>query len=158
MLETTRRDWTTFVRGRADAAPVRARRSRKAGTRGRLAVVTVLALGSLSTGCTTGSGGREVSFRGDSAPALTITIRNQRTQDARFWIWVDGRRDSLGTVQSTQTRTFRVRLDRVSDVRLEFDLTLGERCVTRTARLEPGARLNVAIPVNLGLMDVRCGR
>ncbi len=130
------------------------------GTRrpGRLAVAAALALVALSTGCTTGSGGREVSFRGSNAPGLTITIRNQRTQDARFWIWVDGRRDSLGTVQSTQSRTFRVRLDRISDVRLEFDLTLGERCVTRTARLEPGARLNVSIPVNLGLMDVRCGR
>lgn len=121
-------------------------------------VVAALAFVASTAGCTTGSGGREVSFRGENAPGLTITIRNQRTQDARFWIWVDGRRDRLGTVQSTQSRTFRVRLDRISDVSLEFDLTLGERCVTRTARLEPGARLNVAIPVNLGLMDVRCGR
>lgn len=125
---------------------------------GRIAAIAVLAMAAMSAGCGSGSGGREVSFRGDSAPALTITIRNQRTQDARFWIWVDGRRDSLGTVQSTATKTFRVRLDRVSDVRLEFDLTLGDRCMTRTARLEPGARLDVAIPVNLGLMDVRCGR
>ncbi len=120
-----------------------------------MAAFTVAAL---AAGCTTGSGGREVSFRGSSAPGLIITIHNQRTQDARFWIWVDGRRDRLGTVQSTQTRTFRVRLDRISDVSLEFDLTLGERCVTRSARLEPGARLNIQIPVNLGLMDVRCNR
>ncbi|MBT8487195.1 MAG: hypothetical protein HKN72_03455 [Gemmatimonadetes bacterium] len=136
------------------------RELRVRGTRGhgRTAAAAVLAFVALSAGCTTGSGGREVSFRGANAPGLTITIRNQRTQDARFWIWVDGRRDRLGTVQSTQSRTFRVRLDRVAEVSLEFDLTLGERCVTRTASLEPGARLNVAIPVNLGLMDVRCGR
>lgn len=123
-----------------------------------LAATAVLALlTTLSGGCTTGSGGREVSFRGDSAPGLTITIQNQRTQEARLWIWIEGRRESLGTVQSTDTRTFRVRLDRVSDVRLEFDLTLGPHCTTRTARLEPGARLDVNIPVNLRHMDVRCG-
>jgi len=73
-----------------------------------------------------------------------------------MWIWIEGRRESLGTVQSTATRTFRKRLQRISEVRLEFDLTLGPHCVTRTTRLEPGARLDVAIPVNLGLMDVRC--
>lgn len=127
------------------------RRMRTAGLTGLVLVVSLLA------GCTTGSGGREVDFRGGNAPGLTITIRNQRTQDARFWIWIEGRRNSLGTVQSTATRTFRVRMDRISDVRLEFDLTLGERCLTRTARLEPGARLDVSIPVNLRLMDVRCG-
>lgn len=108
-------------------------------------------------GCGTGSGGREVSFRGDSAPGLTITVRNQRTQSARFWIWIEGRRESLGTVQSTATKTFQVRLQRVSDVRLEFDLTLGARCVTRSARLDPGTRLDITIPMNLRLMDVRCG-
>lgn len=129
--------------------------TRRRGRLGGCTAVVLLTLASLA-GCTTGTGGREVSFRGDSAPGLIITIRNQRTQDARFWIWIEGRRESLGTVQSTQTRTFRVRLDRISDVRLEFDLTLGARCMTRTARLEPGARLDVAIPVNLSLMDVRC--
>ncbi|MDX1647163.1 MAG: hypothetical protein R3304_08455 [Longimicrobiales bacterium] len=108
-------------------------------------------------GCSSGSGGREVSFRGDSAPGLRITIRNQRTQQARFWIWIDGRRESLGSVQSTDTETFQVRLDGVSSVRLEFDLTLGARCFTRTVSLEPGTQLDVTIPVNLRLMDVRCG-
>lgn len=108
-------------------------------------------------GCTSGSGGREVSFRGDSAPGLTITIRNQRTQAARLWVWIEGRRESLGTVQPTATETFRARLDRISDVRLEFDLTLGARCMTRTVRIEPGTRLDVTIPVNLRYMDARCG-
>lgn len=117
----------------------------------------LVALISLLAACSTGRGIREVDFRGDSAPGLTITIRNQRTQEARLWLWIDGRRESLGTVQSTDTETFRVRLARISDVSLEFDLTLGRRCVTRTTRLEPGARLDVTIPTNLRLMDVRCG-
>ena len=108
-------------------------------------------------GCSSGTAGREVSFRGDAAPGLRITIRNQRTQQARFWIWIDGRREPLGSVRSTDTETFRVRLDRVSSVRLEFDLTLGARCFTRTVSLEPGTQLDVTIPVNLRLMDVRCG-
>lgn len=124
--------------------------------RSLVATATLALLIPLSSGCTTGSGGRDVSFRGDSAPGLTVTIRNQRTQEARLWIWIDGRRESLGTVQPTDTETFRVRLDRISDVRLEFDLTLGARCMTRTARLEPGTRLDVSIPVNLQYMDVRC--
>lgn len=124
-------------------------------TPARIAAAALLTI--LVTGCSTGSGGREVSFRGDQGPALTITIRNQRTQDARMWIWIEGRRESLGTVQSTDTETFRVRMDQVSRVRLEFDLTLGPHCVTRTASLEPGSRLDVAIPVNLRLMEARCG-
>jgi hypothetical protein len=129
--------------------------SRKAHSAAAAAALVLLI--TLVGACTTGSGGREVNFRGGSAPGLTITIRNQRTQDARFWIWIDGRRESLGTVQSTGTETFRVRFPRVAAVRLEFDLTLGAHCVTRTVRLEPGARLDISIPVNLRLMDVRCG-
>lgn len=125
------------------------------GTLVGIAAAAVLTI--VLAGCSTGAGGREVAFRGDSAPGLTVTIRNQRTQDARMWIWIEGRRESLGTVQSTDTETFRVRMDQVSTVRLEFDLTLGPHCVTRTASLEPGARLDVAIPVNLRLMEARCG-
>ena len=123
------------------------------------ALLTLLALaGALGLGaCSTGMGGEEVSFRGDSAPGLTITVRNQRTQNARLWIWIEGRRESLGTVPSTAEETFRVRLDLVSRVRLEFDLTLGPRCFTRTVSLEPGTRLDVTIPVNLRLMDANCG-
>lgn len=127
-------------------------------TKRKLAGITAMALiSTLVTACSTGTGGREVSFRGDSAPGLSITIRNQRTQDARMWIWIEGSRRSLGTVQSTGTGTFRVRMDQVSRVRLEFDLTLGPHCVTRTVSLEPGARLDVTIPVNLRLMEARCG-
>lgn len=125
--------------------------------RGLVAIAVLVLLTTLVGGCTTGSGGREVSFRGDGAPGLTVTVRNQRTQSARLWIWIEGRRESLGTVQSTATETFQARLDRMSDVRLEFDLTLGARCVTRTVRLEPGTRLDITIPVNLRTMEVRCG-
>lgn len=124
---------------------------------GGVVTAAFVLLTTLVGGCTTGSGGREVSFRGDNAPGLTIIIRNQRTQDARLWLWIEGRRESLGTVRSTATETFRARLDRVSDVRLEFDLTLGARCMTRTVRLEPGTRLDITIPVNLRMMEVRCG-
>lgn len=121
-------------------------------------MAVLVLLTTLVGGCTTGSGGREVSFRGDgAAQGLTVTVRNQRTQSARLWIWIEGRRESLGTVQSTATETFQARLDRVSDVRLEFDLTLGARCVTRTVRLEPGTQLDITIPVNLRMMEVRCG-
>ncbi|MDH3270287.1 MAG: hypothetical protein OEN56_03080 [Gemmatimonadota bacterium] len=123
--------------------------------RGAWMMIVVAALVGTSA-CGSAPANRTPSFRGDSAPGLTITIRNQRMQDARFWIWTDGRRESLGTVRSTETKIFRTRLDRISDVRLEFDLTLGDRCSTRTARVEPGARLDVTIPTNLRLMDVRC--
>jgi hypothetical protein len=123
--------------------------------------VSILALACVAVfvgGCVTGSGGREVSFRGsENAPGLTITIRNQRADDIRFWIWIEGRRETLGTVRSNATQTFRKRMDLVSMVRLEFDITLGPTCVTRTVSLEPGARLDVTIPVNLRLIDARCG-
>ncbi|MDX1645957.1 MAG: hypothetical protein R3304_02340 [Longimicrobiales bacterium] len=123
----------------------------------KLAILAVVAATGWLGGCGSASAGREVSFRGDGAPGLTITIRNQRTQDARLWIWIEGRRESLGMVQSTGTETFRTALPRVSRVRLEFDLTLGARCFTRAVSLEPGTRLDVTIPSNLSLMDARCG-
>ncbi|NIW35299.1 MAG: hypothetical protein GWN32_01625, partial [Gemmatimonadetes bacterium] len=66
-----------------------------------------------------------MAFRGsDATPGLTMTIRNQRTDDVRLWVWIEGRRQSLGTVQSNATETFRTRMDQVSLVRLEFDITL----------------------------------
>lgn len=129
----------------------------KKTNRKRVGIAAAALISTLVAACSTGTGGREVSFRGDSGPGLSITIRNQRTQDARMWIWIEGRRQSMGTVQSTDTETFRVRMDQVSRVRLEFDLTLGPHCVTRTVSLEPGARLDVTIPVNLRLMEARCG-
>lgn len=119
-------------------------------------VTAIAAFTLLATACGSGAP-RTPSFRGENAPGLTITIRNQRTEEVRLWVWVDGVRRTLGTVQGVETDTFRTRLDRVSPVRLEFDLTLGAHCVTRTVSLEPGDRLDVAIPTNLRMMDARCG-
>lgn len=121
--------------------------------------MTVLAaLISLTGACWGGSGGATPDFGGAEESSLTITIRNQRTQEARLWIWIDGRREPLGTVQGVQTETFRRRLPAVAQVRLEFDLTLGPTCRTREVSLEPGTVLDVVLPTNLRLMDVRCER
>lgn len=123
-----------------------------------VAFLAAATLASLPTACTSGSGGRTPQFRGaDGEPGLTITIRNQRTDAVRLWLWIDGARATLGSVQGVETEIFRSRLDRVSLVRLEFDVTLGSHCVTRTVSLEPGDRLDVTIPTNLRMMDVRCG-
>ncbi len=129
--------------------PGKARRS--------LAPVLVAATAVLAGACGSATAGSTPSFDGSGDEGLTVTIRNQRTGEIRLWVWIDGQRRTLGSVQGVETRTFRTRLDRVAEVRLEFDVTLGSHCITRTVSLEPGNRLDITIPVNLRMMDVRCG-
>lgn len=120
-------------------------------------IVFVAAVALLAGACGSSTAGRTPAFDGATDEGLTITIRNQRTGEVRLWVWIDGARRTLGTVQGVDTRTFRTRLDHVAEVRLEFDVTLGSHCITRTVSLEPGNRLDITIPVNLRMMDVRCG-
>lgn len=126
-------------------------------TRRSLIPVLVAATAVLAGACGSATAGNTPSFDGSGDAGLTVTIRNQRTEEIRLWVWIDGQRRRLGSVQSVQTRTFRTRLDRVAEVRLEFDVTLGSHCITRTVSLEPGNRLDITIPINLRMMDVRCG-
>lgn len=126
-------------------------------TRRSLVPILVAAAAVLAGACGSGTAGRTPAFDGATDAGLTITIRNQRTGEVRLWVWIDGQRRRLGSVQGVETRTFRTRLDHVAEVRLEFDVTLGSHCITRTVSLEPGNRLDITIPTNLRMMDVRCG-
>lgn len=120
-------------------------------------MMTLVVLASTTGACGSRSSGATPFDRAGES-GLTITIRNQRTEEARFWIWIDGRRERLGDVRSTDTVTFRHGMPEISRVRLEFDLTLGPSCMTRTVSLEPGDRLDVVLPTNLRLIDARCSR
>ena len=119
-----------------------------------------LAFALLATGC--GGGGAtstpEPAFEGDLSQVLTITIRNQQLNDARVFLLIDSQRTRLGTVMGNRQETFHVPMTHISRVHMEFDLTLGEHCVTTDVSLGPGDDVDVTIPSNLNMMAAVCRR
>jgi hypothetical protein len=85
-------------------------------------------------------------FDGDLSTVLAITVRNQQLEDARVWLWVDGQRETLGSVRGNRARTFYHRMDGVRNIQLEFRITLGPTCVTRGVSLGPGDNVQTTIP------------
>ena len=97
-------------------------------------------------------------FSGDSGEVVTLRVRNQQLQDARVYIIVDRQRARLGSVRGNETRTFRHPIDGVRTINIEFDITLGARCVTRGVSLGPEDAYEVTIPGILTGFDGACGR
>ncbi len=88
-------------------------------------------------------------FDGDLDSVLTITVMNQQLEEARVWLWVAGQRERLGAVRANQEVTFHHPMVGIRTVHMEFDVTLGRRCVTTDVSLGPGDNINATIPQNL---------
>jgi len=118
-----------------------------------------LAVALLVVGCG-GGGGTSAStpspFDGDQSQVLTLTIRNDQMDVARVSLFINGARQRLGEVRGNASRTFNVPMAARDPVRMQFDLTLGARCVTRDVMLGPGETVRVTIPVNLSMMAAVC--
>ena len=84
----------------------------------------------------------------DLSTVLAITIRNEQLEEARTWLWVEGQRYRLGSVRSNQTETFYYPLDGIRNLHLEFDVMLGQRCITADRNYGPGESVDVRIPSN----------
>ena len=85
-------------------------------------------------------------FSGDPSTVLTIEIQNQQLEDARIYLIVDGQRERLGSLRGNQTKTFYHPMDGLRSVHMEFDITLGPRCVSRDVMLGPGDDISAMIP------------
>jgi len=94
----------------------------------------------------------------DPSTVLTIRVRNQQMDEATIWLWIDGRRQRLGTVFGNREETFYHPMSDLSTVHMEFDLTLGQHCVTDDVTLGPGNDINATIPTNLSMMAAVCRR
>jgi len=97
-------------------------------------------------------------FDGDVSRVLTISVMNQQLEEARVWLWVDGQRERLGAVRANQTVTFHHPMDGIRTVHMEFDVTLGQRCVTTDVSLGPGDNIQATIPQNLMAFAGVCRR
>jgi hypothetical protein len=97
-------------------------------------------------------------FEGDPNTVLTISVQNQQLEEARVWLWVDGQRERLGSVRPNQNRTFYFPMDQIRTVHMEFDVTLGQRCVTTDVSLGPGDDIQATIPQNLVAFAGVCRR
>ncbi len=114
-----------------------------------------LAVALLAAGCG-GTAPPPPAFTGDASQVLTISIQNQQIDEARITLWISGVRRRLGDVRGNRTETFQVPMTVSEPVRMEFDLTLGARCVTRDIVIGPGEVIEVIIPVNLRMMAAVC--
>jgi hypothetical protein len=85
----------------------------------------------------------------DRSAVLAITVHNDQLSEARMWLLVDGQRFRLGAVRANRAETFYYPMPGIRAVRLEFDLTLGARCITTDASLGPGDNVEVRIPSQL---------
>ena len=95
-------------------------------------------------------------FDGDVSTVLQITVTNQQLDDVRMWLIVDGQRIRLGSLRSQQRNTFYHPMDQIRSVHLEFDVTLGQRCVTTSRSLGPGDQIEAQIPQNLTAFQGVC--
>ncbi|HSM03292.1 MAG TPA: hypothetical protein VK858_01670 [Longimicrobiales bacterium] len=85
----------------------------------------------------------------DLTNVLTVTVHNDQLDEVRTWLFVEGQRVRLGPVRAGTSETFYYTLPGPRQVRLEFDVTLGRRCVTQDAPLRPGDNISVRIPAQL---------
>ena len=116
-----------------------------------------LVLGLAFSGCGGGAAAPPPEpFSGDLDTVLQITITNQQLDDVRMWLIVDGQRFRLGSLRSQQTDTFHHEMDQIRSVHLEFDVTLGRRCVTTSRSLGPGDTIAAQIPQNLTAFQGVC--
>jgi len=119
----------------------------------------VLAFSFITTAC--GAGAASASrpaFSGSRDDVLQITVRNQQLDEARVWLWVDGQRQRLGSVRGNENETFFHPIANISTVHMEFDLTLGQSCITANVSLGPGDVVEAVIPSNLRMMAAVCRR
>ena len=103
-----------------------------------------------------GSGGQSQPFSGDPDEVLTITVRNQQLEEARVYLWVDGQRERLGSVRSNASQVFHHPMNQIRTVQMEFDITLGPRCITQGVSLGPGDDVEATIPSQLVAFAGNC--
>lgn len=94
----------------------------------------------------------------DLSTVLTVTVHNDQLEEARTWLIVDGQRFRLGSVRANRSETFYYPLDGIRSLHLEFDVTLGQHCVTTDASLGPGDNVEVRIPSQLIAFPGICRR
>jgi hypothetical protein len=94
----------------------------------------------------------------DLSTVLAITVRNEQLEEARTWLWVEGQRYRLGSVRANQTETFYYPLDGIRNLHLEFDVMLGQRCITADRNYGPGEAVEARIPSNTVAFQGVCRR
>jgi hypothetical protein len=112
----------------------------------------------MASACTTAGPRPEAEPPSDPSTLLTITVRNDQLDEARVWLYVDNVRNAMGTVRGGSEETFYQPLSDLARVRMEFDLTLGDHCVTPEYTLGPGDDIAALIPTNLSMMVAVCRR
>ena len=88
-------------------------------------------------------------FSGDTSEALRMVVRNQQFEEARVYLWIDGQRQRLGSVQANGSAEFFQPMYGIRNVQLGFDIILGPRCVSQGMSLGPGDDVEATIPGQL---------
>lgn len=107
-------------------------------------MVTALLVG----GCVLRSG--PDSFRrSPSDDSVRIYVTNLNFMDATLWAVTNGGRDKLGVVTGKRNDLFTLPWRGYTDLRIEFNLLSGPRCMTESLPVSPGDDIELIINLDL---------
>lgn len=133
-------------------------RSRAATALGAtLAVVALVA----ATGCGAGSNVRnpfDGSAARESESRLRVQIQNMNFNDITVFAVSSGQRVRLGSVTGKTDRDFRLAWNYANPISFEIDVVGGRGCGTQPLAVDPGARVWVQVPNQVGSTPCSSGR
>lgn len=106
-----------------------------------------------ATGCASAQDARDrqAGFGRPVPTTVTVEVNNRNFASATIWWMARGSRRRLGVVEGNVSETFTIqRFTFTQPVRLEIQLTAGERCVTPEIQTDPGDRLYLEIAPSFG--------
>lgn len=83
--------------------------------------------------------------------SASVEIRNNYENEVEIFVWVEQRRQRLGTVMANQVGRFDIPVSGATRVRLEYRFSLGPRCESGEVFAQPGERVPITIPPDLDM-------
>ena len=124
-----------------------------------LALTAILAL---ATACSSLRGGAANPFDGSleqqQEDRLRIQIQNMNFNDVTVYAVSPGQRVRLGNVTGKTDQNFRLEWNFANPISFEIDVVGGSGCNTRPLPVDPGARVWVQVPNEVGTSGCRAGR
>lgn len=98
------------------------------------------------------------SLEQEQEDRLRIQIQNMNFNDVTIYAVAAGQRERLGSVTGKTDQSFRLRWNYAEPIAFEIDVVGGPECDTNPLAVEPGARVWVQIPNQVGSSGCRSGR
>jgi hypothetical protein len=114
-----------------------------------------MALTLLMTACASAPAASPFGGAGGDGSHIRVYVQNLGFADVRVYAVTPQGTRRLGTVQSTQTRTFAVPWDQTAVISFSLDLATGGQYSTQSVGVSPGQTVEVDIPSDGGYATVQ---